>query len=167
VSDLGPPLDLNPSLGLLLDLLFLRLLSNSIPIILSDRNKWVRVATVGCPTPSSLDVLSSCWGWALQVPSPYCQAFHPRSLPLIPESLSPPRSLVHSGGSSPPPPQPPTSRGCLFPFFLLALRTSVLFPHSIPDQVPLSPHSPHPHPLSLPGPSLPTCDCFLLSPKRD
>ena len=36
---------------------------------------------------------------------------------MSPDSLSPPRSLVHSGGS----PQPPTSCGCLFPFFLLAL----------------------------------------------
>jgi hypothetical protein len=27
----------------------------------------------------SLDVLSSCWRW---VPSPYCQAFHQRSLPI-------------------------------------------------------------------------------------
>jgi hypothetical protein len=35
---LGPPLELDPTLGLLLDLLFLRLLSISIPVILSDRN---------------------------------------------------------------------------------------------------------------------------------
>jgi hypothetical protein len=41
-----------------------------------------------------------------------------------------------SGGS----PQPPISWGCLFTFFLLALRASVLFPHPLPDQVPLSPH---------------------------
>jgi hypothetical protein len=37
VSDLGkPPLELNPTLGLLLDLLFHKLLSITIPIILSD-----------------------------------------------------------------------------------------------------------------------------------
>jgi hypothetical protein len=66
-----------------------------------------------------------------------CWAFYIRSFPLIPESLLPPMSLVHSGGS----PQPPISWGCLFPFFLLALRDSVLFSHPIPDQVPLSPHS--------------------------
>jgi hypothetical protein len=102
--------------------------------------------------PSSLDALSSCWRWALQVPSPYCPAFHLRSFPLSPKSFSPPRSLVHSGGS----PQPPTSRGCQFPFFLLTLGASVLFPHPIPDQVP-HPDPCHPHPLSLPGPSLPPC----------
>jgi hypothetical protein len=67
-------------------------------------------------------------------------AFHLWALPLIPESLLPSRSLVHSGES----PQPPTSRGCLIPFFLLVLRASVLFPHSIPDHVPLSPISPLP-----------------------
>jgi hypothetical protein len=37
----------------------------------------------------------------------------------------------------------------LFPFFLLALTASVLFPHPIPDQVSLS--FPIYHPLSLPG----------------
>ena len=102
------------------------------------------------PHPS-LDALSSCWRWALQVPSPHCRAFHLRSLPLSPESLSPPRSLVHSGGS----PQPFTSQGYLFPFFLLALRASVLFPHPIAGQVPLS--SPHfsPTPSTFPPRSLP------------
>ena len=35
-----PPLVLDPTLGLLLDLLFLRLLSISIPVILSDRNDY-------------------------------------------------------------------------------------------------------------------------------
>ena len=63
------------------------------------------------------------------------RAFHQRSLPMSPGSLSPPRSLVHSRGSL----QPPISWGCLFPFFLLALRASVLLPHSIPDQVSLYP----------------------------
>jgi hypothetical protein len=37
------------------------------------------------------------------------------------------------------PQQPPISRGCLFPFILLTLGAAVLFPHPIPDQVPLSP----------------------------
>jgi hypothetical protein len=36
---LGPPLVLDPTLGLLLDL-FLRLLSISIPVILSDRSNY-------------------------------------------------------------------------------------------------------------------------------
>ena len=72
---------------------------------------------------------------------------------LSPESLSTLMSLVHSGGGGVLP--TPIPQGCLFPFFLLALRASVLFPHPIPDQVPLSP-SLHPHsqtcPLSFPGP---------------
>jgi hypothetical protein len=37
---LGPPLDLDPTLSLSLDLLFLRHLSISIPVILSDRNNY-------------------------------------------------------------------------------------------------------------------------------
>jgi hypothetical protein len=37
---LGPPLELGPILGLLLDLLFLRLLFISIPLILSDKNNY-------------------------------------------------------------------------------------------------------------------------------
>ena len=37
---LGPPLELDLTLGLSLDLLFLRLLSISIPVILSDRNNY-------------------------------------------------------------------------------------------------------------------------------
>ena len=48
----------------------------------------------------------------------YCQAFHLRSLPLIPESLSPPRSLVHSGES---PLTPSTS-------YLLRLPVFTVFP---------------------------------------
>ena len=38
VSGMRPPFELDPTLGLSLELLFLRLLSISIPIILSDRN---------------------------------------------------------------------------------------------------------------------------------
>jgi hypothetical protein len=47
-------------------------------------------------------------------------------------------------------PQPPISWGCLFTFFLPALRVSVLFPHPIPDQVSLSP--PHCPPTLSPFP---------------
>ena len=36
-----PPLELDPTLGLSLDLLFLRLLSISIPVILSYRNNYL------------------------------------------------------------------------------------------------------------------------------
>jgi hypothetical protein len=46
-----------------------------------------------------------------------------------------PRPLVHSKGS----PKPPTSQSCLYPFFVLSLRASVIFPHPILYQVPLSP----------------------------
>jgi hypothetical protein len=93
--------------------------------------------------------------------APHCWAFHPRSLPLSPKRLSSFRSLVHSGVS----PQPPTSRGCLFSFFLLALRVSVLFSHPVPDQAPLS--SPTPCLPSHVPLSLPCCVCFLLPPKWD
>ena len=40
VLGLRTPLDLDPTLGLLLDLFVLRLLSISIPTILSDRNNY-------------------------------------------------------------------------------------------------------------------------------
>ena len=41
---------------------------------------WVRDVTVGWQPHPSLDVLSSLCRWALYVSSPYCQAFHQRSL---------------------------------------------------------------------------------------
>ena len=69
---------------------------------------------------------------------------------MSPEGLSPHRSLVHSGGSL----QPPISQCCLFSFFLLDLKVSVLFPHPIPVPVPpllLNPvHFPSQVPHSLP-----------------
>jgi hypothetical protein len=64
---------------------------------------------------------------------------------------------VHSGGS----PQPPS---CLFPFFLLALRASVLFPHPIPDQVSLSAPTPHPLPCPLSLPPSPLMIAFFCLP---
>ena len=67
-------------------------------------------------------------------------------------------SLSPLKGMSSKMPQPPTSWSCLFPFFLLALRASVLsLHHLIPDHIPLSPFSnslPPSFPRSLP-PSLP------------
>jgi hypothetical protein len=75
------------------------------------------------------------------------------------KSLSPPRSLVHSGGF----PQLPTSRDCMFPFFMLAHRASVLFPTQYQMRFSSS-NSPTPvHFPSRVPPSLPTCDCFLPS----
>jgi hypothetical protein len=58
------------------------------------------------------------------------------------------------------PPPPPTSQGCLFAFFLLALRASVLFP---PPYLIMSSSYPH-CPLSHSGPFLPLpCLLRLLS----
>jgi hypothetical protein len=89
------------NLGLLLDLLFLRLFSIFVSEVLSDRNNYgSEFLTVRWQPPVSLDALSFCWRWALQDLSPHCREFHPRSLPLSSESLSPPRTLVHSEGSS-------------------------------------------------------------------
>jgi len=82
-------------------------------------------------------------------------ALHLRSLPLSFESLSSSRSLVNSF----------TFQGCLFPFFLQALRASVLFlsPNTwscflFPSLFPLTPRSFLASDL---------CDYFLLSPKWD
>jgi hypothetical protein len=55
---------MDPTLGLLLDLVFLRLLSISIPVIFSERVMGQSCDWDGNPIPS-LDVLSSCWRWAL------------------------------------------------------------------------------------------------------
>jgi hypothetical protein len=108
-----PPLELDPTLVLLLCLLLLRV-STSISAVLSEKNNcgsefWLWDGN----TKPSLDALSFCWRWVLQVPSLQCRAFHLRFLSLSSESLSPPRSLLHSGGSS----KPPTSWGCMLPFF--------------------------------------------------
>jgi len=108
----------------------------------------VRALTAGYQHHLSLDALSFCWRWYQQVPSPHCRAFYLGSPSLSPEGLSLPKSLVHSSVSF----QPLSSQGYLFLFFLLVFRASVLFPHPIPDHVPLSPH---PHSLSLHSPSLP------------
>jgi hypothetical protein len=48
----------------------------------------------GMATHSSLDALSFCWRWDLQVPSPHCRPFY-----LSPEFLSHPRSVIQSRGS--------------------------------------------------------------------
>jgi hypothetical protein len=77
--------------------------------------------------------------------SPYCRPFHIRSLPLSPESLSPPRFLVHFGGS----------------LYLLPLKVSCsLFsvgpqgfgPFAPPNTCSCSPPCPHSHS----GPWLPS-----------
>jgi hypothetical protein len=119
----------------------------------------------GMETPS----LTWCPVFLLWVPSPYCLAFHLRSLSV--ESWESLTSQVSGTFSIVPQPSISLCWSCLFIFFLLALRASVFFPHPITDQVPLYPHiPPHPHPIHFPSlvsPSLPTCDCFLLPPKWD
>jgi hypothetical protein len=78
---------------------------------------------------------SFCLRWALYILSLHCSALHLGSLRLRPESLLFSGSPIYSRGS----PQPLTSQICLFPFFLLALRASVLFSHPMPHHVPLFP----------------------------
>jgi hypothetical protein len=99
------------------------------------------------PSLHLMPSLSFYWTRTLQVPSPYCRAFHLRSLPLSSEHLSPSRSLVHSRGSHH---LLPPKVACFY-FFLLAFRALLLFLPPIPDHAPLSP----PCPLSYPGPSFP------------
>jgi hypothetical protein len=85
-------------------------------------------------------------------PSPYNRAFHLRPLPLSPESLSPPRSLVHSREL----PLILTSEGCSFSFFLLAPRASFIFP-------PINDHAPpFPPRFYLPSSHHPLIDYFFL-----
>jgi hypothetical protein len=59
---------------------------------------WVKLLTVEWKYPPSLVALSSCWRWALKVPSPYCRVFNLCSVHLSPKGLSPHRSLVNSTG---------------------------------------------------------------------
>jgi hypothetical protein len=94
---------------------------------------------VGWQPIPHLKALTFCWRWTLPVSSLHCRASHLRSLLLISKSLSPPRSLVHSGGS------PPTSYLSKLPvsFFSAGPFDFSPFPHSTP---------PPPHPLSLLGP---------------
>ena len=132
---MGPFPKLGPTLILSLDLISIRLFSVFVPEGLFDRNSSGSELLMwdGNPITHLMPSLSFYWMWILQVPTPHlqvptphCRAFHLRYLHLSPESLSPPRSLVHSGGTP-----PPSLGDCLFPFFLLALRASGLFTHLI------------------------------------
>ena len=106
---------------------------------------WVRILTVGWQPHPSLNALFLCWRWAPKVLSHYCRAFNLGSLLLGSLSISPPRSLVHSGGS-------PISYFPRLPvsIYYSHLRASVLFPHPISDY-----DSPQPCHLFLPCQSLP------------
>ena len=61
MSGQGPPLGLDPTLGLSLDLLFLRLFSISMPAVLSERKNYSESVDCGVATPSleSLNELDS------------------------------------------------------------------------------------------------------------
>ena len=122
-------------MGLSLDLLFLKHLSISIPAVhfhvCSSQTFDGGIAApffTRCPVflleLSSISSLIPLYGISCRVP------------PIQSESFSTPKTLVHSRESS----QTPTSESCLFPFFLLALRASVLFHYPIPDYVPPPPH---------------------------
>jgi hypothetical protein len=115
----------------------------------------------GMATCSSRDALSFYWMWALQVPFWHCRAFHLRSLSLRPESLSPPRSLLHSRGA--PNLQPPNV--ACFHSFCWPSGISVLFSQPTPDHVSLFILPPKPpFPLtSLPLPIIVVAFLFLSS----
>jgi hypothetical protein len=151
---LGPPLELDLTLGLSLDLLFLRDLSIFVPAVLLDKNNsGLECLTVRWQLHPSLDALSFCWRWTLQVFSLHYRAFHLRSFFLSSESLLPPRYLVYSRGF---PHLLPVKVAC-FHFFCWPLQYLLMFPLFLPC------------PLYHPGLlfCLPSCDCFLLPPKWD
>ena len=128
----------------------------SIPAILSDRNingseLWLWAFLTTFPT---FDALSF---FLLEVGSIF-------SLSLLLGNLFKDGSFETRESLTSRSPQPPIYQGCLFLFFLLALRASVIFPLPIANQVSLFPYSS----ILLLFPSqvctiLPTCDFFLLS----
>jgi hypothetical protein len=138
-------------LTLSLDFLFLRLCSISSLQFFQTGTIMGESFDCGMATHSLLDALSFCLRWALQVSSAHCRAFHLRSLPLIPESLSSPRFLVHSGGGSP---QHPTSQvACFHSFFWLSgLHSFPLSQYHIMFISSLHVHVPSKVPPSLPPP---------------
>jgi hypothetical protein len=112
-----------------------------VPAAFSYLNNYgSEILTVWWQPHPSLDVLSFCWRWALEVHSAHCRAFHLRSLPLSPESLSPPRSLVHSGES----PHLLPSEVPSFHSFCWPLGFSPFHPHNTWS------YSPLPHPVPFP-----------------
>jgi hypothetical protein len=116
---------------------------------------WVRFFPVGWLPHSSLDALSFCWRWALQVTSPHCKV-----LPL--ESWE---SLTSQNSGT----------FWRFPHFL---HPEVACFHSFCWPLGLQSFSPTQHQIMFPSapslhfsclvlPSLPHCGCFLLSSKWD
>ena len=87
---------MDPNLGLSMDLLSLMCFSSFVPGDPSNRNNsGSEVLCIGLQLHHSTWFLSLHWRWTLQVPPRHCRALYPRSLPLSPGSLSPPRSLEH------------------------------------------------------------------------
>lgn len=101
----------------------------------SHEKFWVRVLTVEWQLHPSLDALSFCWRWALQVPSIHCRTFHLRSFPLGPLQTA----------------------------YLLRLPMSILSagPQDVSSSPPPNTRSGSPLALSLPCPSLPPSLLFL------
>ena len=87
---------MDPNLGLSMDLLSLMCFCSFVPGDASNRkNSGSEVLCIGLQLHHSTWCLSLHWRWTLQVPPLHCRALYPRSLPLSPGSLSPPRSLEH------------------------------------------------------------------------
>jgi hypothetical protein len=116
-----PPLELDDTLGLSLDLLFLRLLSISIPAFLSDRNNygWEVWLWYGNPLPHLMPCLPIGCG-LYKFPLPTIKHF----IPLSPESLSPPRSLLYSG---------PTCYLLRLPISILSIGPQHFSPFPLPN----------------------------------
>jgi hypothetical protein len=121
---------MDPSLGLSPDVLSLSLFSILAPAVLSDRNSSEsEFLTVGWQPHPSLDALSFCWQWILQVLSPHCWAFHLRTSFEFWESLT--SQISGSFYSATTHTHTHThTLGCIFPFILLALRASLLLTHT-------------------------------------
>jgi hypothetical protein len=148
---------MDPNLGRSMDLLSLSLFSIFVSAVLLGRNSsgsvfltvgWLHHPSIRCPIFLLEMTSTSSFSPIL--------AFHLRSLPLSPELLSPPMSLVHSRGS----PLPSTSQkvDC---FHLFCWPSGLHFcSPPILDHIPL-----FPSPMFLQHRSLPSCphhDFFLL-----
>jgi hypothetical protein len=108
---------------------------------------------VGWQPHSSVDVLFPAGGRFYKFPLPTVISFHLRSLPLSPESLPPPRSLVHSG-------LPPTSFPLSLPVSMLSAGPQGFSPFPSSNNksdCPLPPIPPHTFPSSLPPSPLVYC----------
>ena len=166
---MGPFPKLGPTLILSLDLISIRLFSVFVLEVLFDRNSSGSELLTwdGNPITHFMPSLSFYWMWILQVPAshlqvptPHCRAFHLRYLHLSPESLSPPRALVHSGRSPTPyfhrlPVFILSAEPQGFSFFFFSTQYLIMFFSSTPGPHPHLRPSHHPHSL---------CDFFFSLP---